>query len=166
VNRRHPTNRQKDQKMLQAIDHINIVVSDLDRSVHFYTTLMGFTEVRRVHLEGEWIESIVGLRDVSADVVYLTPPEGGTRLELLQYHSPEGMNISNNSSANTKGIRHLALRVSDIHSVIKRLEEAGVKVVGSPVKVPGRVVKYSRGEKTLCYLLDPDGVIIELAEYR
>ncbi|HKQ32343.1 MAG TPA: VOC family protein, partial [Thermodesulfobacteriota bacterium] len=44
-----------------AIDHINIVVSDLEKSVRFYTELLGFIESKRAHLEGDWIESIVGL---------------------------------------------------------------------------------------------------------
>ena len=61
--------------MIRAIDHINIVVSDLERSVKFYTDLLGFKEINRVHLEGEWIEEIVGLKGVSADVVFIVAPE-------------------------------------------------------------------------------------------
>ena len=59
-----------------AIDHINIVVSDLERSVRFYTELLGFKESKRAHLEGEWIESIVGLKGVVADVVFILAPLG------------------------------------------------------------------------------------------
>ena len=47
-----------------------------------------------------------------------------------------------------------------------RLRAAGVTLFSAPVKVPQGVVKFSAGEKTLCYFLDPDGVIVELAEYR
>ncbi len=39
--------------MIYAVDHINLVVSNLDQSVLFYTKLLGFKEVRRAHLEGE-----------------------------------------------------------------------------------------------------------------
>ena len=35
-----------------------------------------------------------------------------------------------------------------------------------PIKVPAGVVKFAAGDKTLLYFLDPDGVILELAEYR
>ena len=45
--------------MISSIDHINIVVSDLERSVKFYTELLGFKEINRVHMEGEWIEEII-----------------------------------------------------------------------------------------------------------
>ncbi len=67
--------------MIRAVDHINLVVSDLDRSVKFYTELLGFREFRRAHLKGEWIESIIGLKDVSADVAYVIALEGEPRLE-------------------------------------------------------------------------------------
>ena len=50
--------------MIRAVDHINLVVSDLERSVNFYTELLGFREFQRAHLEGEWIESIIGLKNV------------------------------------------------------------------------------------------------------
>ena len=74
--------------MIQSIDHINIVVSDLERSVRFYTELLGFLESRRAHLEGDWIESIVGLKGVAADVAFILAPAGEPRIELLCYKTP------------------------------------------------------------------------------
>jgi len=152
--------------MVQAIDHINIVVSDLERSVHFYTELLGLVETRRAHLEGSWIESIVGLKGVRADVVYVEPVSGGMRIELLQYRAPVGKSLPENALPNTVGLRHIALRVRDIHEVCKRLVAAGVELVGPPVEVPSGVVTHDAGDKVLCYFHDPDGVILELAEYR
>jgi catechol 2,3-dioxygenase-like lactoylglutathione lyase family enzyme len=46
------------------------------------------------------------------------------------------------------------------------LRAAGVNVFSDPVRVPAGVVQHDAGEKTLVYFLDPDGVILELAEYR
>jgi catechol 2,3-dioxygenase-like lactoylglutathione lyase family enzyme len=47
------------------------------------------------------------------------------------------------------------------------LRAAGVEVWGEPTRVPGGVVEFESGSsKQLVYLLDPDGVIVELAEYR
>ncbi len=151
--------------MISAVDHINLVVSNLERSVKFYTELLGFKEVRRAHLEGEWIESIIGLKGVSANVVYILAPEGEPRLELLCYESPKGEAIPANSQANTIGLRHIALQVKDIQKAVKRLKEAGVKIVGETVEVPESVVTHDAGHKILCYFLDPDGILLELAEY-
>ncbi len=152
--------------MISAVDHINLVVSDLERSVRFYTELLGFKEVRRAHLEGKWIESIIGLKGVRANVVYILAPAGEPRLELLCYESPQGESILENSLANTPGLRHIALQVEDIQKAVKRLKEAGVKIIGETVEVPASVVTHDAGHKTLCYFLDPDGILLELAEYR
>ena len=152
--------------MIHAIDHINLVVSNLEQSVRFYTELLGFKEVRRAHLEGEWIDSIVGLKGISADVVYLLAPAGEPRLELLCYKHPQGKEIPANSLANTIGLRHIALRVNDIQTAVKRLKEANVKVISAPVAVPTNTITHEAGHKSLCYFLDPDGILLELAEYR
>lgn len=152
--------------MIHTVDHINLVVSDLARSVQFYTTLLGLKEIRRAHLKGEWIESVVGLKGIRANVAYLLPPDGGPRLELLCYESPRGESIPENSIANTVGLRHIAFRVKDISAMAQRLEEAGVKVFHDPVAVPAGIITHEAGHKILCYFLDPDGILLELAEYR
>ena len=38
--------------MISAVDHINIVVSDLERSVKFYTEVLGFEKINVVHSRG------------------------------------------------------------------------------------------------------------------
>ena len=152
--------------MISAIDHINFVVSDLERSVRFYTELLGFRESKRAHLEGEWIEKIVGLKRVVADVVFIIAPAGEPRIELLCYKTPEGESIPANSLANTVGIRHIAFRVDDIHASAKKLRDAGVKLLGDPVIVPETVVTHDAGHKMLCYFHDPDGILLEITEYK
>jgi catechol 2,3-dioxygenase-like lactoylglutathione lyase family enzyme len=152
--------------MIRAIDHLNIVVTDLGRSVDFYTKLLGFSLARTAQLEGEWIDRIVGLRGVRAQVAYVVAPAGEPRLELLRYESPPGAAVPENSRANTVGLRHLALRVDDLAAMAARLRAAGVELFSEPVRVPAGVVRHDAGDKTLVYFLDPDGVILELAEYR
>lgn len=152
--------------MSTAIDHINVVVTDLARSVKFYTELLGFRLTREATLEGEWIDRIVGLKGVRGRVAYVVATAGEPRIELLCYDTPVGENPAVNARANTVGLRHFALRVDNIAAMTATLRAAGVEVFSDPVKVPGGVVQHDQGEKTLVYFLDPDGVIIELAEYR
>jgi catechol 2,3-dioxygenase-like lactoylglutathione lyase family enzyme len=152
--------------MIRAIDHINIVVADLGRSVRFYTDVLGFVKTKEAYLEGDWIDAIVGLRGVRGRVAYVVAPAGEPRIELLCYEAPKGEVAAANSQANTAGLRHIALRVDDVAAMMVRLKTAGVKIFSEPVRVPGGVVKHDAGEKTLVYFLDPDGVILELAEYR
>jgi len=153
--------------MIRGIDHLNIVVADLGSSLRFYTELLGFRQTKEAWLEGEWIERIVGLTGVRARAVFIVPPGGEPRIELLHYTAPVGLSLPENSRANTLGLRHFALRVDDIHAVVAKLTAAGVEVWGEPTQVPGGVVQFDTGNtKRLVYLLDPDGVIVELAEYR
>jgi len=151
--------------MVKYVDHINLVVTDLDRSVHFYTELLGLKETRRARLTGGWIEAIVGLKDVTADVVFVQPEGGGPRLELIHYLHPAGTSHDNNSAPNTIGLRHIAFQIDDMAATRARLEGAGVHFFGPPVEVPGGVVEHDDGHKSLCYFLDPDRVLLELAAY-
>src|SRR5215470_5967489 len=100
--------------MIRAVDHINIVVADLSRSVKFYTEVLGFRKTDNVLMEGEWIESIIGLRGVRGLVAFVEPPGGTPRIELVQYQTPPGVSLPENSRANTHGLRHIALRVDNI----------------------------------------------------
>ena len=152
-------------RMIRAIDHVNLVVADLPRSVRFYTEVLGFRKTADVVMEGDWIEAIVGLRGVKGLVAFVEPPGGGPRIELLQYVAPAGVALPENSRPNTRGLRHIAFRVDDIEGLAARLRAAGVTLFSDPVRVPAGVVKFAAGDKTLLYFLDPDGVLLELAEY-
>jgi len=151
--------------MIHGIDHVNLVVADLERSVAFYTGVLGLRKTQDVTMEGAWIEEIVRLPGVKGRVAFVEAPGGGVRIELLQYVSPSGVALPANSLANTLGVRHLAFRVSDIDGLARRLREANVTLLSDPVKVPAGVARFASGDKRLLYFLDPDGVLLELAEY-
>lgn len=152
--------------MVRAVDHINIVVTNLERAVRFYTEVLGFQKTKEAYLEGGWIDRIVGLSGVRGHVAYVVAPAGEPRIELLCYEAPKGEALPVNSQANTVGLRHLALRVDNMAEAVARLRAAGVTLFSEPVRVPAGVVQHDAGEKTLVYFLDPDGVILELTEYR
>lgn len=143
--------------MLKSIDHINIVVSNLEESAEFFQAL-GFEIQHQGDLQGEWISQIVGLQDVSARYVSLELPGENTRLELIKYYSPSSLGDDEISVANKLGLRHLAFRVSNIEEVVSRLKQRGVSFL-SPIQV------YEPTNKKLVYLLGPDGVLLELAQY-
>lgn len=151
--------------MVKYVDHINIVVSDLERSVRFYTEFLGLRETRRARLTGAWIDAIVGLAGVEAEVAYVQPRGGGPRLELIQYHAPAGVDCPENGRPNTRGLRHIAFQIEDMETLYRRLTDAGVPFFGPPVDVPKGVVEHDDGRKSLCYFHDPDGVVLELAAY-
>lgn len=147
------------------VDHINLVVRDLDGAVAFYTEVLGLEVTMRALLEGEWIETIAGLEGVVADCVYLQPPGGGPRIELLCFQFPEGAEPAGHTP-NVPGFRHVAFRVDDIEATYHALREKGVLFQSPPVAVPEEVVRHGSGRKRLCYFHDPEGNLLEIAEFR
>jgi len=149
------------------IDHVNIVVSDMERSVRFYIETLGLRRGFETVLEGEWVERVTGLPGAKAPCVFMETDDPNVRLELLQYLSPDGATLELNSLPNTAGLRHLAFTLPDTQALWElaaRLRAAGVPLVSDPVKVPFTVGNL--GHKHLLYFLDPDGTIIEAAAYE
>jgi glyoxylase I family protein len=152
--------------MIEQIDHVNLVVHDLEAMTAFYRDVLGFRVTKQVTISGEWVDAVVGLKGVEADVVYLDPP-AGPRVELIYYRSPPGVSPSNQSTPNAFGLRHVAFRVSDIDSVVARLNQAGLRTYSPVATVPQTQVTYAGGaSKRLVYFQDPEGNLLELCEYK
>ena len=151
--------------MIQSIDHINLVVDNLEALTRFYETLLGLKVTKRVTIAGEWIDETVGLKNVKADVVYLDAASG-PRIELIRYHSPPAPPHTV-QPPNARGIRHIAFRVDDIDTMVERLTQGGVKFFSEVQNVPDSQVTYAGGvRKRLVYFRDPEGNVLELCEYR
>jgi glyoxylase I family protein len=148
---------------MMTVNHLNIVVGDMARSLAFYVGLLGMRQTFDILLEGEWIEEVTGCPDAKAHCVFVMPDGGGCRLELLQYLTPEGVALAPNTLPNTPGLRHLALEVDDLDTWYEKLHAAGIAFVSPPVTVPFRIVEGI--QKRLCYCHDPDGVIVELCAH-
>ena len=78
--------------MLLAIHHTSLTVSDLERSVAFYTAL-GLEVVLRQTPGGTYLQTITGFPDVVIKQAHLSLPGGGHRLELFEYVRPVGQPI-------------------------------------------------------------------------
>lgn len=152
--------------MLEAIDHVNLVVADLERMSGFYGSLLGLKVTKRVTISGDWIDRTVGLKGVLADVIYLDPPTG-PRVELIHYRHPEAQRPDRLGDPNTPGLRHLAFRVADIESLVARLRAAGVRFLSDIQLVPTEQVSYGAdSQKHIVYFRDPEGNLLELCEYK
>ncbi len=152
--------------MLESIDHVNIVVTDLPGMINFYCRVLGLRETKRVTISGDWIDQTVGLRDVTADCAYLDLPSG-PRIELLKYVNPPAGRPGELGASNTPGLRHLAFRVDDIDAAVTRLRGANVNFFSGVQDVPASQVTYAGGvRKRLVYFHDPEGNLLELCEYK
>ncbi len=143
--------------MIKNIDHINIVVSDLQKTTEFFLNL-GFEKGDSSDLSGEWISAIVGLENVDASYVSLRFPGSTTTVELIQYRNPLSENDPNMHLANQLGFRHLAFAVEDIAAEVARLRKQGVEFVGE-------IQTYEKTGKRLVYFYGSDNILLELAQY-
>ncbi|MGR3302518.1 MAG: VOC family protein [Candidatus Scalindua sp.] len=143
--------------MLKKINHINVVVSDLDEAKVFFIQL-GFAVGDESELSGEWITSIVGLPNVRARYVTLKLPGTETNLELIEYASPPSERDPNMGKANQIGFRHIAFEVENIDEIVQDLKEKGIKFISS-------IHAYPKTGKRLVYFWGPDGILLELAQY-
>jgi catechol 2,3-dioxygenase-like lactoylglutathione lyase family enzyme len=142
---------------VERIDHINIVVKDLDEVKEFFLSL-GFAQEDESNLEGNWISETVGLEDVAARYVKLTLPGDRVSVELLQFDRPPIAEISSPGLANTQGYRHVAFRVKDIEETVSFLKNRGISPL-SPIQ------EYAKLSKKLVYFRGPEGILLELAQY-
>jgi catechol 2,3-dioxygenase-like lactoylglutathione lyase family enzyme len=72
---------------VRRFDHVGITVRDLDTVTDFFVGL-GFETEGRTVLEGEFLDTVIGIPDSRTEVVVLRPPGGGTGLELSSFIRP------------------------------------------------------------------------------
>ena len=122
--------------------HTMIRVSELDRSIDFYTRHLGMTLLRRRDNEhGKFTLAFLGYGDEDTNtVIELTYNWGHD--EPYEHGTAFG---------------HLAVGVPDIYGVCERLAEAGVKIPRPPGPMTG-------GQHPIAFIEDPDGYRIELIE--
>ena len=140
---------------VQRMEHVGIVVDDLAAAIEFFVDL-GLVLQGEGTVEGRWVDRIVGLEGVRADIAMMQTPDGNGRLELTKFHSPSVQRDDGCAPANTPGIRHIAFAVEDIEAVVARLRARGAELVGELERYQDRY--------RLCYVRGPEGIIIELAE--
>jgi len=142
--------------MVKKIHHTGISVTDLDQSIRFYCDLLGMTlEWRIDHKKGEAFEKVVGLKNVDVSYAMLSGWDG--RIELFQYHSPEGQPYPLDKAVCDKGITHIGFQVDDIEGLYEKLVSHGVRF-NSPPQLIREGVK-------VAYFHDPNGVTLEIVQY-
>jgi catechol 2,3-dioxygenase-like lactoylglutathione lyase family enzyme len=140
---------------IQRMDNVGIVVDDLEAALAFFVEL-GLELEGEATVEGRWVDRVVGLDDVRADIAMVRTPDGHSRLELTKFHTPTAVGAEPNAPANTLGIRRIMFAVDDIEDVLARLRAHGAELVGE-------VEQYENSYR-LCYVRGPEGILVALAE--
>jgi glyoxylase I family protein len=130
--------------MFKRIDHIELLTAAPERTLAFYTGVLGFRERER--------RTIPETPDGPLDLIYLEL--GGTTVEVMCY--PQAPAIAPRSNETRLGWQCLALEVDDMDSTLRTLKAQGVEAVWGPLTRPD----YARAE-----IRDPDGNPIELRQW-
>ena len=140
---------------IQRMDHVGVVVDDLQAAIAFFVEL-GMELETESSVEGRWVDGVVGLDGVRVDIAFVRTPDGHGKLELTKFHNPVATTAEPNAPANTLGLRRIMFAVEDIAEVVARMQAHGAELVG-------RVEQYEDMYR-LCYLRGPAGIIVALAE--
>jgi catechol 2,3-dioxygenase-like lactoylglutathione lyase family enzyme len=119
-------------------DHCGIRSADLERSLRFYTDVLGLRLLEVVTVLGQ------PFYFVGNDTVRIEIEQGNTKDRTVP-------------SEQTPGLYHLAFEVDDLEAVAARLREAGAEFLLPPSQF--------REDRKIAFVLDPDGVFIQIIQY-
>jgi len=125
--------------MIKGIDHVAIVVTDMDRAIEFYSGVLGLTvhrDGRGDGGEGGEKKSFLGTGDRT--LVALTEDEGRAKRE----------------AGVVEGVAHVAFKVADVEAAREALRQRGVEFIEEKLDRDGRGYAY--------HFLDPDGLELEI----
>ena len=141
---------------IQRMDHVSVVVDDLEAAIAFFVEL-GMELEGKAPIEGPWVDRINALDGVRVEIAMMRTPDGQGRLELTKFHAPTAISPEpENALGNTLGLRSVMFLVDDIEGDVARLRTHGAELIGE-------LVQYEDSYR-LCYLRGPAGIIVALSE--
>jgi catechol 2,3-dioxygenase-like lactoylglutathione lyase family enzyme len=140
---------------IRHFDHVGITVRDLDTVTAFFAGL-GFETEGRTVLEGEFLDTVIGIPDARTEIVMLRPPGGGTGLELSSFLRPDHEPGSPDPMHNELGLRNVTFEVDDLQAILDRLAADGYHLIGG--------VGQHEGIWRMASVRGPEGFIVNLAQ--
>jgi catechol 2,3-dioxygenase-like lactoylglutathione lyase family enzyme len=140
---------------IRHFDHVGITVRDLDTVTAFFVGL-GFETEGRTVLEGEFLDTVIGIPNSRTEIAMLRPPDGGTGLELSSFIRPNHEPGSPDPMPNELGLRNVTFEVDDLQAILDRLAADGYRLVGG--------VGQYEGIWRMASVRGPEGFIVNLAQ--
>lgn len=136
--------------------HSGICVSDLDRSTAFYRDVFGFKQHHGLKFKGEPAATLLQIKDVEFEVVYLERDD--TVIELLHYTEEAPTRDPVPREMNRVGLTHFSFNVDNVGEVCREVEAAGGRILSQT-----QIGEFS-GTSSVIFVTDPDGCLIELVQ--
>ena len=140
---------------VRRFDHVGITVADLDKAIAFFVGL-GLEVEGRMFIEGEFVDTVIGIPDSRSEIVVLRPPDGGAGLELSSFVRPEHQPGSPTAMSTELGLRNVAFEVDDLQATVEALAADGYGLVGG-------IGEYEHVWR-MAYVRGPEGIIVSLAQ--
>ncbi len=145
-----------------SVEAVGLTVSDMDRSVDFFTRVLDFEKVADREVSGVGYEHLEGVFGLRMRLVRMRL--GDETIELSEYLAPKGRPLPADSRSNDRWFQHLAIIVSDMNRAYARLREHRVEHASSG---PQRLPDWNPGAGGVraFYFKDPDGHPLEILEF-
>jgi catechol 2,3-dioxygenase-like lactoylglutathione lyase family enzyme len=148
--------------LAQEVAAVGMTVSDMDRSVAFFTNVLTFEKVSDVEVAGGEQERLLGLFGVRMRVVRLRL--GSEQIELTEFLAPRGRPIPVDSRSNDRWFQHVAIIVSDMDAAYAWLRQHRVDHASpEPQRLPDW--NPNAGGIKAFYFKDPDGHPLEVLQF-
>ena len=147
---------------ISAVASVRMTVADMDRSIHFYTTVLDCQKVSDCQAFGVETDRISGLADVQMRVVKLQL--GDESFELTEFITPKGRPIPADSRSHDRWCEHIAIVVRDMEQAYQHLHRHWVSQT-SPTPQTLPAWNPVAGGIESFYFKDPDGHNLELIHF-
>src|SRR3954464_8199606 len=138
---------------VQRFDHIGITVADLASVTAFFVGL-GLEVEGTGSVEGEVVETVCGIPGARCEIAMLRPPDGGSRLELASFVTPDHVPGSPAAMANELGLRNVSFEVADLQAAVDAVTAHGYGLIGGMGEYENSV--------RMAYVRGPEGIIVSL----
>jgi catechol 2,3-dioxygenase-like lactoylglutathione lyase family enzyme len=140
---------------ITRFDHVGITVADLDGATAFFVGL-GLEVEGTGSVEGEFVETVCAIPGAHCRIVMLRPPDGGARLELSSFVTPDHVPGPPDAMANETGLRNVSFEVGDLQAAVDAVAAEGYRLVGGIGEYEGAV--------RMAYVRGPEGIVVSLFE--
>ena len=148
-------------EFLSTTIDIGCVVSDIEKSVKFYTESIGFTEVQGFGVPADFAaeSGLTDKKKLDIRVLVLGTAEGATKLKLMQIEGGGNKKADHAHIDTTLGLSYITIFVKSTDDALARLVKAGVKpIADGPATLPDSLDP----ALSLTIVRDPDGNLVEL----
>lgn len=139
-----------------------MTVSDMNRSVSFYTSVLTFEKVSDTEQSGPEIDQLYGVRNAHIRVVNLKL--GYESIELMQFLGAAGARVPTDTRSNDLSFQHVAIIVSDMTQAYEVLMQNHVQYISPYPQTLPEWNPNAAGIKAF-YFRDPDGHPLEILQF-